>query len=135
MPIKTTDQEIGARPLTPIFFLVDTSGSMVNDPIEAVNAAMRQAIPEIKNFAQENADSSILVNVLEFSTGVNWMSEKPVNVEDFNWYDLKASGLTAMGAAFGELNKLIFYLREFLTQERIVLIRPISATVKYSIFM
>jgi uncharacterized protein YegL len=104
MPIKTTDQEIGARPLTPIFFLVDTSGSMVNDPIEAVNAAMRQAIPEIKNFAQENADSSILVNVLEFSTGVNWMSEKPVNVEDFNWYDLKASGLTAMGAAFGELN-------------------------------
>ena len=104
MPIKTTNQEIGARPLTPIFFLVDTSGSMVNDPIEAVNAAMRQAIPEIKNFAQENADSSILVNVLEFSTGVNWMSEKPVNVEDFNWYDLKASGLTAMGAAFGELN-------------------------------
>ena len=77
MPIKTTDQEIGARPLTPIFFLVDTSGSMINDPIEAVNAAMRQAIPEIKNFAQENADSSILVNVLEFSTGVKWMSEKP----------------------------------------------------------
>lgn len=64
MPIKTTDQEIGARPLTPIFFLVDTSGSMVNDPIEAVNAAMRQAIPEIKNFAQENADSSILVSVV-----------------------------------------------------------------------
>lgn len=37
---------------------------MVNDPIEAVNAAMRQAIPEIKNFAQENADSSILVSVV-----------------------------------------------------------------------
>lgn len=53
MPIKTTDQEIGARPLTPIFFLVDTSGSMINDPIEAVNAAMRQAIPEIKNFARK----------------------------------------------------------------------------------
>ena len=49
MPIKTSNQEMGARPLTPIFFLIDTSGSMVNDPIEAVNAAMREAIPEIKN--------------------------------------------------------------------------------------
>ena len=104
MPIKTSTQEIGARPLTPIFFLIDTSGSMVNDPIEAVNAAMREAIPEIKNFAQENADSSIMINVLEFSTGIKWMSEKPINVEDFKWYDLQASGLTAMGAAFGELN-------------------------------
>ena len=104
MPIKTSTQEIGARPLTPIFFLIDTSGSMIDDPIEAVNAAMREAIPEIKNFAQENPDSSIMINVLEFSTGIKWMSEKPINVEDFTWYDLQASGLTSMGAAFGELN-------------------------------
>ena len=111
MPIKIANQEIGARPLLPIFFVVDTSESMANDLIEAVNVAMRQIILEIKKIAHENADYSILVNVLEFSTGVKWMSEKPVNVEDFNWYDLKASGLRAMGVAFRELNNKLLTLR------------------------
>ena len=104
MPIKTDDQVRGAMPLTPIFFLIDTSGSMAGQSIEAVNTAMREAIPEVQKFTQQNADVAIRYSVLEFSTGAKWMNEAPGYVEDFKWVDLQASGLTAMGKAYSMLN-------------------------------
>lgn len=105
MPITNlNEQKVGAMPLTPIFFLVDTSGSMVGQPIQAVNAAMREAIPEIQKFARENANVAIRYSVLEFSTGAKWMTEKLGYVEDFQWNDVQASGLTALGEAYSKLN-------------------------------
>jgi uncharacterized protein YegL len=38
-----------------LFFLVDTSGSMYGDKIGAVNEAIREVIPEIKDISSENA--------------------------------------------------------------------------------
>lgn len=105
MPIINPQiQEVGAMPLTPIFFLIDTSGSMAGQSIEAVNTAMREAIPEIQKFARENADVAIRYSVLEFSTGAKWMTETLGYVEDFQWVDLQTSGLTALGEAYGKLN-------------------------------
>ena len=56
-----------------LFFLVDTSGSMSGDKIGAVNEAIREVIPEIKDISSENADAQIKIVVLEFSSGARWL--------------------------------------------------------------
>ena len=116
MPIIVDDQVRGAMPLTPIFFLIDTSGSMSGQPIEAVNTAMREAIPEVQKFTQENADVAVRYSVLEFSTGAKWMNTTPGYVEDFKWIDLQASGLTALGEAYKMLNDKLSRKNGFLQE-------------------
>ena len=93
-----------ARRLTNIFFLVDTSGSMNEQgKIDAVNNAMQEAIPVVRDFAAKEASHKILCSILEFNSGVNWITEQPVDAEDLQWIDLKASGGTCLGAAYAQL--------------------------------
>jgi uncharacterized protein YegL len=88
-----------------LFFIVDTSGSMDGEKIGSVNTAVREAIPEIKDISNENADALIKIAVLEFSSGVKWLTPNgPVDVNDFNWRDLDAAGTTDFGAACKALN-------------------------------
>lgn len=105
MPIGQIKQESSALPLTTLIFLIDTSGSMSGDRIQAVNAAMREAIPVVRDFMDENPDSALRYNVLEFSTSAKWMTETPGLIEDFQWIDLQASGLTSLGSAYTKLNE------------------------------
>ncbi len=88
-----------------LFFLVDTSGSMSGDKIGAVNEAIREVIPEIKEISAENADALIRIAVLEFSTGARWLYNSPIDSELFTWNDLETGGLTDMGEAFKILNE------------------------------
>ncbi|MCL4484604.1 MAG: VWA domain-containing protein [Bacteroidetes bacterium] len=88
-----------------LFFLVDTSGSMSGDKIGAVNEAIREVIPEIKDISAENADALIKIAVLQFSSGAQWLYEKPVDSDQFVWNNLEAGGLTDMGVAFKMLNE------------------------------
>jgi uncharacterized protein YegL len=88
-----------------LFFLVDTSGSMSGDKIGAVNEAIREVIPEIKDISAENADAMIKIAVLEFSSGAQWLYERPVDSDQFVWNSLEAGGLTDMGVAFKMLNE------------------------------
>ena len=104
MALDPTKQEQSAKTLTPIFFLIDTSGSMQGQSIDAVNAAMREAIPVVQEFALDEPDVAIRYYVLDFNTSANWMSEDPGNVEDFGWSDLRADGLTSLGLAYQKLN-------------------------------
>lgn len=109
-------QEKPVMPLTSIFFLIDTSGSMKDGGlIDAVNTAMREAIPEVKKFAQESADATIRYHVLEFSTGAEWTTSNG-NVEDFGWSDLTASGLTSLGAAYQKLDEKLSRKNGFLQE-------------------
>ena len=86
-----------------LFFLVDTSGSMEGIKIGAVNTAIREVIPELKDIG--GADIDLKIAVLEFSIGCRWQNPKgPVAVNDFLWTNLGAAGGTDMGAAFRELN-------------------------------
>ena len=87
-----------------LFFLVDTSGSMSGDKIGAVNEAIREVIPEIKDISAENADALIKIAVIEFSSGAQWLYERPVDSDQFVWNNLEAGGLTDMGVAFKMLN-------------------------------
>lgn len=86
------------------FFLVDTSGSMSGDKIGAVNEAIREVIPEIKDISSVNADALIKIAVLDFSSGARWLYDSPVDVNHFVWNNLEAGGLTDMGVAFNMLN-------------------------------
>ena len=85
-----------------LFFVIDTSGSMFGKKIGAVNTAIEEAIPAIKEVSDGNADALIKIAVLEFSSGAKWMpltENGPVEVEQFKWTHLDVSGVTDLGAA------------------------------------
>ena len=89
-----------------LFFMVDTSGSMAGSKIGAVNSAIEEVIPELKDISESNADAQIKVAVLEFSSGATWLTKSgPIEAENFVWNDLDASGVTDFGDACSQLNE------------------------------
>jgi len=89
-----------------LFFVIDTSGSMQGSKIGAVNSAIEEVVPELKDLSEENADAQIKIAVLEFSSGVVWRTPNgPVPAEEYAWRDLDASGVTDLGAACLALNE------------------------------
>jgi uncharacterized protein YegL len=89
-----------------LFFVIDTSGSMVGSKLGAVNTAIEEVIPAIKEISDENADAQIKIAVLEFSSGARWItSNGPMELEQFHWNDLESAGVTDLGAACKALNE------------------------------
>lgn len=89
----------------PIFFLIDTSGSMEGKKIGAVNAAIEELIPDLRHMSESQADSEIKLAVMKFSTGCEWVTPSLMSLDSFDdWEPLEANGLTDLGAAFLELN-------------------------------
>lgn len=80
------------------FFLADTSGSM-NDSgkIQALNQAVREALPAMRDAADGNPHAELLVRVVKFSDGARWHVETPTPVGQFTWSDLTADGVTDLG--------------------------------------
>ena len=87
------------RPLH-FIWIADCSGSMgVDGKIQALNTAIREAIPHMRKVAQENPNAQVLVRAVRFSNGAYWHVAQPVPVEQFEWTDLQAEGATDMGKA------------------------------------
>jgi uncharacterized protein YegL len=81
-------------------WLLDTSGSMNADgKIQALNVAIREAIPQLRAAARDNPNVAVLVRAIAFSNGARWHLETPTPVESLRWTDLAATGHTDMGAA------------------------------------
>jgi len=77
-----------------LFFIVGTPESMEGSKIGAVNTAIREIIPEIRDISNENADALIKIAVLEFSSAACWITENgPVEASKFNWTYLDAGGM------------------------------------------
>jgi len=85
-----------------LFFIVDTSGSMIGTKIGSVNTAIREVLPELKGIGGSDVDLKIAC--LKFSSGCSWMHPSPVPVENFQWNNLSADGVTDFGAACRELS-------------------------------
>lgn len=103
--IDMNEMEPVARPLLPIVFVLDTSGSMTGQPISILNHTMEETKSILKNFANSNADAAMKIGVLEFSSGVKWMQPKGLEeLKDFVYNPLTAGGLTDLGAALNELD-------------------------------
>ena len=86
-----------------LFFLIDTSGSMVGNKIGAVNDAVVNVLPMLNDISETNPDAEIKVAALEFSSGVNWLYDEPKLAKDFIWQNVTAGGLTSLGGACSEL--------------------------------
>jgi uncharacterized protein YegL len=106
------DLEGVARRSMTLFFLIDASGSMKGSKIGAVNEAILNVVPELRDVSENNADALVKIAALAFSTGARWMYETPVEAEKFQWSYIDAGGLTDMGEAFkmleGKLSKKEF---------------------------
>jgi uncharacterized protein YegL len=90
---------VAARPLH-FFWIADCSGSMsVDGKIQELNAAIREAIPHMREVAKEHDNAEVLVRVITFSSGAAWHVAQPTVVSNFNWTDLSADGVTDMGRA------------------------------------
>ena len=82
-----------------LFFVIDTSGSMIGKKIGSVNDAIENVLPMIGEISDENPDAEINVAALEFSTGTRWLYDEPKEAKDFIWQKVEANGLTSLGEA------------------------------------
>jgi uncharacterized protein YegL len=97
--IRRPGGELATRPLH-FIWLADCSGSMGNDgKIQALNTAIREAIPHMQRVADENPNAQVLVRAVKFASGAQWHVAQPTPVAAFRWPDLKAGGHTDMGKA------------------------------------
>jgi uncharacterized protein YegL len=91
--------ELARRPLH-FIWIADCSGSMASEgKIQALNTAIREVIPQMRNVASDNPNARVLVRALAFSAGARWHVAQPTPVEEFRWTDLQAGGVTDMGQA------------------------------------
>ena len=98
---------LAGRPLH-FIWIADCSGSMQADgKIQALNNAIREAIPHLRDLADRNPHAQILVRALAFSSGTRWHVPDPVPVEKLIWQDLHAYGYTDLGAALTEVASVL----------------------------
>lgn len=96
-------EEVASRTMT-LFFIADTSGSMAGKKIGTLNETIKNLIPDIQQISSDNADAKINIAIMKFSTYSEWLTESPVDVENYKYRYLDAGGLTDLGAACNELN-------------------------------
>jgi uncharacterized protein YegL len=102
---KRPGGELATRPLH-FILLADCSGSMnIDGKIQALNNAIREAIPHMQAIANENPNAEILVRAIKFSDGATWHISQPTPIEKFQWVDLTSGGLTDMGEALSLLSE------------------------------
>ena len=94
--------KISSRPLR-FYWVLDVSGSMAGDKIGQLNFAIREALPAMKDTADENPEAAVEVKVLTFGSGWKWVTLAPVPLDNFTWTDVAAGGVTDLGAALKEL--------------------------------
>lgn len=95
------------RKIMTLFYLVDTSGSMMGDKLGSVNSAMEEAITvDLPDISSANDDAEIRVAIMQFSTGCTWITPNsgPIPIGDVIWNDLTPNGITDLGAACKELD-------------------------------
>lgn len=90
---------LAGRPLH-FVFLLDGSGSMaVDGKIEALNQAVRDALPHLRDLASQNPFVEIFVRAIVFADGSHWHIPEPTPVHDVPWPPVVAGGYTDLGSA------------------------------------
>ena len=89
---------------------------MSGSKIAALNTAVRETLPIIEEISATNSDSKIKIAVLEFSSGCEWMYPTPREIEDFEWIDLVAGGLTSLGEAYENLSQKLSHSHGFMQE-------------------
>lgn len=98
--IRRPGGEMAKRPLN-FFWVVDCSGSMsVDNKMQQVNYAIQSTIPDMREAAKDNTNAQLYVQAMQFSSGATWITPSPVEIENYEWRDMTAGGVTELGRAF-----------------------------------
>jgi uncharacterized protein YegL len=98
---------LAGRPLH-FIFLLDASGSMaVDGKIEALNQAIRDALPHLRDLASQNPFVEILVRAIVFADGSRWHIADPTPVHDVSWPPVTAGGYTDLGSALVKVAEVL----------------------------
>lgn len=84
----------------PVYLLLDTSGSMTGEPIEAVKNGVQMMMHSLRQNPQ--AIETAYVSIITFDSVAKQLIPL-TDLASFQMVDIKASGLTALGAALGLL--------------------------------
>src|ERR1700676_2637205 len=92
-------------------WLVDCSASMtIENRIQTLNYAIREAIPAMREVAAENPEAQVMVRSLKFSNGARWITREGTPLKQFSWIDVDVHSedatvgeQTHLGAAFRPL--------------------------------
>ena len=96
------DEAVARRQLHFVLAL-DCSGSMRGEKIASLNYAIRSAIPELRDVAEENPEVAVVVSAIRFADEAKWHLADPTPIETLEWHNVSAGGETAMGAALEEV--------------------------------
>lgn len=97
---------VDSRRALPVFYVLDTSGSMIGESIDSLNMAMKATTNALKQVAAHNGDARIKIAVLSFNTDARWLQPAgPEDMEDFVWTNLQAEGYTFVDRALEKLNE------------------------------
>jgi len=80
--------------------MLDRSGSMLKEKIQALNFAVPEAIAALLEELEKEARVAVYVRVISFHEVAEWHDDGWTSLADFVWSDLSAGGRTAMGQAF-----------------------------------
>jgi uncharacterized protein YegL len=98
---------LASRPLH-FIWIADCSGSMdTGGKIQSLNTAIREALPNMREVAQDNPNAQVLLRVIAFATGARWMVPAPVPVDEFTWTDLRPGGVTDLGQALSMVARVL----------------------------
>ena len=103
MPVDLGYFDTVSRPILPLIFVVDVSGSMSGTRLDSVNTQIQSFLNNQKQL--HRPDYLVMVNILQFNTGSEWMYPELIKIDEFQYISLHAGGLSNLGAALIELNK------------------------------
>jgi uncharacterized protein YegL len=89
-----------------VFYVVETSGGMYGEKINAVKQAIERTIPTLRDVQYCNFGVEILVSVIEFNSSAKLITP-PESVETVCYRDLRAGGGANIGEAFEFLNGMM----------------------------
>ncbi|MEV5000948.1 vWA domain-containing protein [Nocardioides sp. LML1-1-1.1] len=95
-----------ARKPLHFIFVLDVSGSMLRGGrIQALNNAITEVLPHLKDEARANPHAELLIRVLAFANEPQWVIEQPTPVDQVHWQRLEAvpRGFTELGSALQTL--------------------------------
>lgn len=104
-----------ARKPLHFIFVLDVSGSMMRGGrIQALNNAITEVLPHLKDEARANPHAELLVRVLAFANEPRWVIEEPTPVDQVHWTRLEAvpRGFTELGSALQSLAGALDHLDE-----------------------
>lgn len=98
-PLHMPGGPLSSRPLH-FFWLCDVSASMKGrGKIEQLNYAIREALPQMKQVADQNPNAQVFVRTLAFGSGAKWINPSMIPIDQYIWTDLTTNGVTDMGGA------------------------------------